>query len=76
MAKSQDYRGVYRTGGIFAIISGVIGVILVALFLLMGPLPTEGGALLETVGANSLLFRATFGFLLVFSLVVLPVIPS
>ncbi len=76
MAKSQDYQGVYRAGGISAIISGILGALLIVLFLLVGRIPVEGGALLEAIGSNSLVFRATFGLMLVFQMVILPVIPG
>jgi len=76
MSKSQDYQGVYRAGGIFAIISGILGALLIGLFLLVGRIPTEGGALLEAIDSNSLVFRTTFGVMLVFQLAILPVIPS
>ena len=76
MAKSQDYQGVYRAGGISAIISGILGALLIVLFLLVGRIPVEGGALLVAIGSNSLVFRATFGLMLVFQLVILPVIPG
>jgi len=76
MAKSLDYHGVYRIGGISAIISGILGALLIALFFILGRIPSEGGAMLEAIGSNSLVFRATFGLMLVFQLVILPIIPG
>ncbi|MFQ6010739.1 MAG: DUF4386 family protein [Nitrososphaerales archaeon] len=76
MSKGQEYRGVYRVGGIFAIISGILGLLLLGLFVFVGPLPEEGGVMLESISSNNLLYRATFGFMLVFQLSFLPVIPS
>ena len=70
MAKSQDYQGVYRAGGISAIISGILGALLIVLFLLVGRIPVEGGALLEAIGSNNLVFRATFGLMLVLRIII------
>ena len=70
----QSWKGLYRWGGLLALLVGVLYFAIIALALAMGTPPTGTGALLEYYNDNAALAYGAFGLAIVSDIMLAPVV--
>jgi hypothetical protein len=68
------WNGVYRVGGICALITGPLWIIAAGLSILIGPAPSASEAYLQAVGGHIILSQMNFGIFILTDFLLLPVV--